>query len=59
MFLLSVKAQVEILDKKIHIKKVYTIYTLDIMGDWFTRKRSEVLFTCYHLRPKSKICMFE
>lgn len=33
MFLLSVKAQVEILEKKIHIKKVYTIYTLDIMGD--------------------------
>lgn len=33
MFLLSVKAQVEILDKTLHIEKVYAIYTLDIMGD--------------------------
>lgn len=55
MFLLSVKAQVEILDKTIHIKKVNIIYTLDIMGDWF--KRLEVLFT--YLRPKFKICMCE
>lgn len=56
MFLLSVKAQVEILDKTLHIEKVYAIYTLDIMGDdWLRRKNLEVLFTYYHLRPKFKL----